>query len=265
MDFTGKVALITGGGGGIGRAAGLAFALRGAQVVVVDLDADLGRQTVAEITAQGGAAQLLQADVTKAADVQAYVGACLSAHGRIDAFFNNAGYIGALRSLVDYDEEDFDRVMAINVKGVFLGLKYVLPVMHRQRSGAVVNTASTASIFGPAGQTAYAASKHAVAGLTKVASTESAPFGVRVNAVLPGPVETRMMREVEIGRAPDNPESVRQRTRATIPQGRYAEPAEVAGAVVFLCSDLASGTTGSQLVIDGGRVASGGGVFTPAK
>src|SRR3984885_12065019 len=142
MDFTGKVALITGGGGGIGRATGLGFALRGANVMVVDADADSGRASVDIIAQRGGTAAFVQADVTKSASVKDYVEKTLAAYGRIDAFFNNAGVEGKVVPTQDYDEETFDRVLAVNLKGVFLGLRYVLPVMLKQGSGAIVNTAS---------------------------------------------------------------------------------------------------------------------------
>jgi NAD(P)-dependent dehydrogenase (short-subunit alcohol dehydrogenase family) len=158
----------------------------------------------------------------------------------------------------DYDEEMFDRVIAVNLKGVFLGMRYVLPVMLKQGSGAIVNTASVAGLFGSPGMSAYVASKHGVLGLTKVASTEAAGLGVRVNAVCPGPVETRMMRSLESQRNPNDPESIHAATSAGIPSGRYALPEEIAGAVLYLCSDLSGDVTGTHIVIDGGRSGSGG-------
>ena len=258
MDFTGKVALITGGGGGIGRAAALGFAERGARVVVVDRDATLGQGTADILRQRGADARFVPADVAKSADVQAYVKATLDAYGRIDCFFNNAGIEGMVAPVYDYDEEMFDRVIAINLRGVFLGLKYVLPVMLAQGSGAVVNTASIAGLVGGPGMAAYVASKHAVRGITKSASADVARAGVRVNAVCPGPVETRMMRSLEALRNPENPEAVLDANRATIPSGRYATPEEVANLVIYLCSDLAGSITGSHMVIDGGRTGSAG-------
>jgi NAD(P)-dependent dehydrogenase (short-subunit alcohol dehydrogenase family) len=258
MDFTNKVALITGGGGGIGRATALAFALRGAKVMVVDSDADTGHASTAIITQRGGAAAFVQADVTSSASVKDYVEKTLSAYGRIDCFFNNAGIEGTVRPTQEYDEDIFDRVIAVNLKGVFLGLRHVLPVMLRQGSGAIVNTASVAGLFGSPGMSAYVASKHGVLGLTKVASTDVAGLGVRVNAVCPGPVETRMMRSLESQRNPDDPEGVHAAYAAGIPTGRYAAPEEIAGAVLYLCSDLSGDVTGTQIVIDGGRSGSGG-------
>ena len=258
MDFTGKVALITGGGGGIGRATAVGFASRGATVMVVDADPGLGQTTVDVVRQQGGACGFIQADVTKSASVRDYVDKTLAAHGRIDCFFNNAGIEGRVVPTQEYDEDLFDQVIAVNLKGVFLGLRYVLPVMIKQGAGAIVNTASVAGLFGSPGMPAYCASKHGVIGLTKVASTDTARFGVRVNAVCPGPVETRMMRSLEAQRNPNDPDSVHAAYAAGIPTGRYALPEEIAGAVIYLCSDLSGDTTGTQLVIDGGRSGSGG-------
>ncbi len=263
MDFTGKVALITGGGGGIGRATALGFALRGAKVMVVDADATLGQGSVDIIAQRGGSAAFVHADVTRSASVKAYVEKTLAAYGRIDAFFNNAGIEGAVTPMQDYDEDVFDQVIAVNLKGVFLGMRHVLPVMLRQGSGAIVNTASVAGLFGSPGMPAYVASKHGVLGLTKVAATDVAALGIRVNAVCPGPVETRMMRSLEAQRNPADPDAVHAATTANIPSGRYAQPEEIAGAVIYLCSDLSGDVTGTHIVIDGGRSASGG--LVPAK
>ncbi len=258
MDFNGKVALITGGGGGIGRATALGFAMRGAKVMVVDADADSGHASADIITQRGGTSAFVQADVTKSASVKDYVEKTIAAYGRIDCFFNNAGIEGTVCPTQDYDEDVFDRVIAVNLKGVFLGLRYVLPVMLKQGSGAIVNTASVAGLFGGPGMPAYVASKHGVLGLTKVASTDVAGRGVRVNAVCPGPVETRMMRSLESQRNPNDPEAVHSAYAAATPTGRYATPEEIAGAVLYLCSDLSTDTTGTHIVIDGGRSASGG-------
>jgi NAD(P)-dependent dehydrogenase (short-subunit alcohol dehydrogenase family) len=258
MDFTGKVALITGGGGGIGRATAMGFSQRGALVVLVDSDADSGQASADIIVQRGGSASFVQADVTDSASVRDYVDRAVEIHGRIDCFFNNAGIEGVVRPTQDYDEDVFDKVIAVNLKGVFLGLRHVLPVMLKQGRGAIVNTASVAGLFGSPGMPAYVASKHGVLGLTKVASTDVAGFGVRVNAVCPGPVETRMMRSLEAQRSPDDPAAAQAALAAGIPTGRYALPEEVAGAVLFLCSDVASDVTGTHIVIDGGRSGSGG-------
>ena len=265
MDFTGKVALITGAGNGIGRAAALAFATRGAKVVVVDRDAQGAERTAATIRQQGGDAQFHVADVTKSAEVHGYVNAATKAYGRIDCFFNNAGIEGKLAAIVDMDEAAFDQVLGVNVKGVFLGLKAVLPVMLAQKSGAVVNTASVAGLVGTPGMSAYVASKHAVIGLTKSAAGEVARDGVRVNAVCPGPIDTRMIHAIEAQIDPANPAAVGERYHAALPLGRYGTAEEVANVVLFLCSDLASNISGAQYVIDGGRTSIGGAITSVPK
>jgi NAD(P)-dependent dehydrogenase (short-subunit alcohol dehydrogenase family) len=258
MEFAGKVALITGGGGGIGRAAALGFGGRGARVVVVDLNAADGEASAELIRQGGGDARFVRADVTKSAEVQGYVKAALDAYGAIDCFFNNAGIEGKAAAMQDYDEAMFDQVIAVNLKGVFLGMRHVIPVMLRQGRGAIVNTASTAALFGGPGMAPYVASKHAVLGLTKVASAEVARSGIRVNAVCPGPVETRMMRSLEAQRDPENPQSVHDRNAEATPTGHYAMPEEVANVVMYLCSDFAGDITGTHIVIDGGRSGTGG-------
>jgi NAD(P)-dependent dehydrogenase (short-subunit alcohol dehydrogenase family) len=260
MDFTDKVALITGGGGGIGRATALAFAKAGAKVVVVDSDAASGEATAGIIKQQGGEAKFIKADVTKSADVANYVKETLATYGKIDCFFNNAGIEGKVAHTADYDEAMFDQVIGVNVKGVFLGLRHVLPVLLKQKSGAVVNTASVAGLVATPGMPAYVASKHAVIGLTKTAAGEVARQGVRVNAVCPGPVDTRMIHSLEQQLNPDDPEMVSRKYQGAIPSGRYTTPEEIANMVLFLSSDLASNITGAQYVVDGGRTATGGAV-----
>jgi NAD(P)-dependent dehydrogenase (short-subunit alcohol dehydrogenase family) len=260
MDFSGKVAVITGGANGIGRATAFAFAEAGAKLVLVDRDAQAGEATVGTIRQRGGEGRFVAADVTKSADVAGYVEAALQAYGRIDCFFNNAGIEGKVAPIVDYDEAMFDAVIGVNVKGVFLGLRHVLPVMLKQKSGAVVNTASVAGLVATPGMPAYVASKHAVIGLTKTAAGEVARYGVRVNAVCPGPIDTRMIHSLESQLDPANPQSVGQRYQAAIPTGRYGKPEEIASVVLFLCSDLAANVTGAQWVADGGRTATGGAV-----
>ena len=260
MDFTGKVALVTGGGNGIGRATSAAFARHGAKVVVVDRDAAGAEATAGIIRQNGGDAIAVTADVTKSDDVKAYVRAAIEKFGRIDCFFNNAGIEGKVVPTADYDEAMFDAVIGVNVKGVFLGLRHVLPEMIRQGSGAVVNTASVAGLVGTPGMPAYVASKHAVIGMTKATAGEVARQGIRVNAVCPGPVDTRMIHALEEQLDPGNPASVEARYQAAIPSGRYTTVDEIANMVLFLCSDLASNTTGGQYVVDGGRTATGGAV-----
>jgi len=265
MEFKGKVALITGAGNGIGRAAALGFAARGAEVVAVDLDAAAAERTAASVKQQGGKALSLRADVTKSADVQAYVKATLDALGRIDCFFNNAGIEGKVAPTAEYEEAVFDQVINVNVKGVFLGLRHVLPVLLRQKAGAVVNTASVAGLVATPGMSAYVASKHAVLGLTKAAAGEVARLGVRVNAVCPGPIDTRMIHSLESQLNPGNPTSVGDRYRSSLPLGRYGTAEEVANVVLFLCSDLAGNITGAHYVVDGGRTATGGSVTAAPK
>jgi NAD(P)-dependent dehydrogenase (short-subunit alcohol dehydrogenase family) len=260
MDFKGKIALVTGAANGIGRATALAFSGAGAKLVLVDRDAAAGEATAGAIRQQGGDARFVAADVTRPADVQAYVKATLDAHGRIDCFYNNAGIEGTVAPTAEYDEAMFDAVIGVNVKGVFLGLRHVLPVMLRQKGGAVVNTASVAGLVATPGMPAYVASKHAVIGLTKTAAGEVARAGVRVNAVCPGPVDTRMIHSLESQLNPANPQAVGDRYKNAIPSGRYTTPEEIANVVLFLCSDLAANVTGAQWVVDGGRTATGGAV-----
>ncbi|MGC1409985.1 MAG: glucose 1-dehydrogenase [Acetobacteraceae bacterium] len=260
MDFKGKVALITGAGNGIGRASALGFARDGAKVVVVDRDTAGGEGTAGIIRQQGGEALFVTADVTKSTDVQAYVKAALDAFGAIDCFHNNAGIEGNVAPTAEYDEALFDVVMSVNVKGVFLGMRHVLPVMLKQRRGAIVNTASVAGLVATPGMPAYVASKHAVIGLTKTAAGEVARSGVRVNAVCPGPIDTRMIHSLESMLNPTDPGSVGERYQSNIPIGRYGTAEEVANVVLFLCSDLAGNITGAQYVVDGGRTATGGAV-----
>lgn len=264
MDFTGKVALVTGGGNGIGRATSAAFARHGAKVVVVDRDSAGADATVGIIRQNGGEAIAVTADVTKSDEVKRYVKSALDTFGRIDCFFNNAGIEGKLAPTAEHDEAAFDAVIGVNVKGVFLGLRHVLPEMIRQGSGAVVNTASVAGLVATPGMPAYVASKHAVIGLTKTAAGEVARQGIRVNAVCPGPVDTRMIHSLEEQISPGNAAAVSERYQSAIPSGRYTTVEEIANMVVFLCSDLASNTTGGQFVVDGGRTATGGSVTNQA-
>jgi len=264
MDFSGQVAVITGAANGIGRATALAFAARGAKVVAVDRDAAGAEKIAQEIRGKGGTALAVAADVTKSTEVARYVKAATDAYGQIDCFFNNAGIEGKVKPIAEYDEDVFDAVIGVNVKGVFLGLRHVLPVMIAQGRGAIVNTASVAGITGTPGMGAYVASKHAVIGLTKTVSGEVARQGIRVNAVCPGPVDTRMIHSLEEMINPGDPAAVSARYQSSIPLGRYSTADEIANTVLFLCSEYAGSITGAQYVVDGGRTATGGAATTVA-
>jgi NAD(P)-dependent dehydrogenase (short-subunit alcohol dehydrogenase family) len=265
MDFKGKVAVVTGAANGIGRAVSMGFASHGAKVVLVDRDAAGAKAAAQAIEQKGGSAISVTADVTRSADVQAYVKAALDKYGRIDCFHNNAGIEGSVTPIAEYDEALFDQLMGVNVKGVFLGLRHVLPVMIKQKSGSIVNTASIAGIMGSPNMAPYVASKHAVIGFTKSVAGEVAGHGIRVNAVCPGPVDTRMIHSVEAQINPGDPAGVGKRYQTAIPLGRYATADEIANIVLFLASDLAASVTGAQYVVDGGRTATGGAVTVVGK
>ena len=226
----------------------------------MDRDGAGAEATAGIIRQNGGDAIAVAADVTKSEEVKAYVRMAIEKYGQIDCFFNNAGIEGKLAATAEYDEAVFDEVIGVNLKGVFLGLRHVLPEMIRQGSGSVVNTASVAGLVATPGMPAYVASKHAVIGLTKTAAGEVARQGIRVNAVCPGPVDTRMIHALEEQISPGNAASVGERYQAAIPSGRYTTAEEIANMVLFLCSDLASNTTGGQFVVDGGRTSTGGAV-----
>ena len=253
--FEGKVIIVTGAAGGIGRAACLRFASEGARIVAVDLPGAALTAIVDDVQAAGGEAIPATADVSQSAQVKNYVDLTRMTYGRIDGFFNNAGIEGWVGPSTEYPEEIFDKVLAVNVKGVWLGMKYVVPVMRENGGGAIVNTASVAGLSGTPTIIAYGASKHAVIGLTKSAALEFGHDNIRVNAVCPSPIETRMMRSLERGLNPDDPESVHRAAAANIPLGRYGEPEEVAALAAFLCSDDAKFISGGVYTVDGGSRA----------
>jgi len=247
----GKSALITGCASGIGRAAALAFARAGAVVTCADIDSKGGEATVAAIREANGRAEFVQADVTDPTQVQALIARIVKEHGRLDCAFNNAGIEGEVIEVHDTSERNFDRVMAVNVKGVWLCMKYEIRQMRKQGGGAIVNTASVAGLAGFPSLSIYVASKHAVVGLTKSAALECAQAGIRVNAVCPGPVDTPMMERI----ASNEGQPTRKDFEAVVPMRRYAAPKEIAETVAWLCSDQASYITGVSMPVDGGLVA----------
>ncbi len=253
--FEGKVVVITGAAGGIGRATAVRFASEGARILAVDLPHSELDETVAAVQRVGGQVAIYEADVTVASQVESYVQAALDQSGQIDVFFNNAGIEGWVGSLLDYPEDEFDRVFAVNVKGVFLGLQAVGRAMQQAGGGAIINTASVAGLQATASAAAYGASKSAVVGLTKSAAIAFVDDGIRVNAICPGPIETRMMRAMERGVNPDDPEAVHRNLSASTPMKRYGEAEEIAAMVAFLASDDASYITGGIYPVDGGTRA----------
>ncbi len=242
-----KVAVITGGAGGIGKVTAKRFLDEGASVVLVDLFEDALAEAKTEL---GDNVLTVQADVSKEEDVQKYVDQTVEQFGKIDIFFNNAGIEGKVAPITEQKVDDFDKVIAVNVRGVFLGLQKVLPVMIKQKSGSVINTSSVAGLGGSPNVSPYITSKHAVVGLTKAAAVENAAHNIRVNSIHPSPVNTRMMRSLETGLEVDEATMAK-----SIPLGRYGESEDIANLVVFLASDESTFITGVQYRIDGGMGA----------
>lgn len=249
MSFEGKSVLVTGAASGIGRASAVAFATEGALVTVADLDGAGASETVELIGASGGKARVHQANLTRADEVRSVVEGVVAAFGRLDCAHNNIGTTGAGGFTADYPEDEWDRVMEVNVKSVFLALKYEVPHMVAQGGGAIVNSSSGAGLVGFPGLPAYVASKHAVIGLTRAAALEYVKSGVRINAVCPGSTRTPML-EGFMGGDP----KIEAMMTAGQPIGRLARPEEIAAAAVWLCSDAASFVVGHAMAVDGGAV-----------
>lgn len=245
-----RAAIVTGGGGDIGAATAVELARRGLAVLVVDLDGDRAEAAAAAVCDGGGVASAIRADVSREADVAAYVAACEERYGGVDAFFSNAAIEGAIASVTDYPTDLFDAVQAVNVRGVFLGMKHVVPAMRRRGGGTILNTASQAGVRGVPGLTGYVASKHAVVGLSQSVALEVAAEGIRVNCLCPGPTDTRMMRSIEdvVRAGGGDPSSFTTR----IPVGRYGQPAEIAAFAAWVLADAPPFLTGSVLTVDGG-------------
>jgi 3-hydroxybutyrate dehydrogenase len=250
--LNGKVALVTGAASGIGRATALTFAREGAKLVIADMNEDGGQQTAHMITENGGEATFVHVDVSNATEVEAMISKAVETYGRLDCAHNNAGVTQRdYPPTGEYPEDDWNRVIAVNLTGVWLCLKYELQQMAQQGGGAIVNTASAAGLIGLAGRAAYVASKHGVVGLTKTAALEYAKQGIRVNCVCPGYIRTPMVEYVIQHEGPQLEEQMAARE----PIGRLGKPEEIAETVVWLCSDAASFVTGHAMAVDGGWVA----------
>jgi NAD(P)-dependent dehydrogenase (short-subunit alcohol dehydrogenase family) len=251
--YAGKIVIVTGASGGIGRATAERLAAEGASLLLADLP---GPGLSESAHAARGAARIetLAVDVSREDDVKRMVEAAVAHFGGLDFLVNNAGIEGAVCPIEDYPVDTFDRVLAVNVRGVFLGVKHAAPALRRRGGGAIVNLASVAGLQGEANISAYVASKHAVIGLTRSAALGLGPHNIRVNSVCPSPVETRMMRSLEagLGGSAASAEIVKKSISGRIPLGRYAEPDEVAALIAFLGSDDAKFINGSQYTIHGG-------------
>ena len=249
-EYQGKVVLVTGGSYGIGRAAAIGFARRGAKVVIADIDTARGKETLEKVKDIGSEAIFVKTDVSSEKDVKALVEKTVATFGYLDCAFNNAGIHKQFVSTVDFTATDWDEMINVNLKSVWLCMKYEIRQMLKQGKGAIVNTSSAAGLVGAPSNPAYPASKHGVVGITKSTALEFARKGIRVNCVCPGPTRTGMNEELTA----THPEMVKAMDQK-VPMGRIGEPEEVAAAAIFLCSDEASYITGHSLPVDGGIVA----------
>ena len=252
MRLKDKVVLITGAGSGIGQASALKFAREGAKVVAVDIQQNGNEETVGSIRAEGGAATAVHADVTDSEAVRRMIRAAVEAYGRLDILFNNAG-ISIRGTILDIDEEGFDRVFAVNVKGVFLGCKEAIPVMKSQGGGVILNTASQLGVVGIEASAVYPATKGAVIQLTRCLALDHATDRIRVNCICPGPIDTPLARGSR--EQTGDPEAALRARLASIPLSRIGTPQEMADVAAFLCSDEASFITGAAILADGGWTA----------
>ena len=251
MRFQGKSVVVTGAGSGFGEAIATRFAQEGGRVVVSDVNEENGRRVASAIAAEGGSARFVRADVSRAAEVKAMIGEAVSAFGGLDVLVNNAGFSHRMMPLWELPEEEYERVFATNVRGVYLGCKFAVPVMKERGGGVIVNTASIGAVAPRPGITAYNATKGAVLTLTRGLAVEVAPFKIRVNAVNPVAAETGFVKTaVGVDKFPDE---MRKQVISTIPLGRLTEPRDVAAAVLFLASAEAEFLTGVCLAVDGGR------------
>ncbi|MDH5361913.1 MAG: glucose 1-dehydrogenase [Aigarchaeota archaeon] len=252
MKLSGKVALVTGGATGIGRATSLLLAAEGAKVVVADIDQRGGEQTVRTIRRRKGAGAFIRADVSKASHAEKMVRFAVSSYGRLDILFNNAGIAGPNAPIHKLSEEDWDRVMNVNLKGVFLGSRYVVPQMIRQGGGVVINTASELGLVGSPGHPAYSASKGGVIALTKAMAVGLAKHNIRVNCVCPGATDTALLKDFVKKR---KKKKELQKIASDIPMKRLGRPEDIAKAVLYLACDDSSYVTGTYILVDGGSTA----------